>query len=763
MLNRYQAALDEHIKAQQQVKLENITNQDGEHASWDDWVWIVTKNDGTHNKLFFLDPNKVKRPILHPRKPYSREQHLPELLQHIAMCYAIELLTMELSKSHIENRFISARYSLCYFGNALTRITQNHLDDMYEQNMGVRWLERSRLFIKWLQKNGGISSTIKAPRQGRKERGDVYSFDSALDREQSKMPDERALRALAAIANDVLPKADQVAAIDIHASQHASFVASMATIAMASPNRVASEQLALAKQRLKSRIATRIENGEEVTKTVYWLDWSGSKGYKDNDNHILASMKVPVTRAMEYLRVACEPARVLCRFYENSTLPLRQLLGEFTSEKVKDFDENGCVNLFQLGYILGFYDGSEGVAQLWLPDESSRALSKHHKHVSQLCERDVLRLNRTNLAALMGISEKKVAMVRELLGEKPTVAELQWNWISYIKRSVATFPYRISASNKVKLSNALCCFTGKQLGVYSKRTGHFFGGSFFAIESANLGRQLYNKLSGTSGGISIFKDFGFSPDIRIRPHQFRHWLNTKAQESGLSDEVIAMWSGRTLVQQNAVYDHTKDSAKVARISDIFAITDDVKKEIRVISLQEYQQATRKAASVTATGFCTQKLSVNPCSYLNDFVAQCVLCPSSCHVNRDQKAIDILGKDLSVQQLRLNQIKGSERLDTNTRLQNWFVTHYSNTAILEQLIVLMKREDIRQGSPIRYVADSGVFRVTDTVNRRVGEIRAALPDARAALKKHISDKIKPERAPANRALEDLLSKFSLTQE
>lgn len=58
---------------------------------------------------------------------------------------------------------------------------------------------------------------------------------------------------------------------------------------------------------------------------------------------------------------------------------------------------------------------------------------------------------------------------------------------------------------------------------------------------------------------SIFEKFGFhesdgSP-IRFHTHMLRHYLNTMAQDAGLSQLDIALISGRKVVAQNASYDH----------------------------------------------------------------------------------------------------------------------------------------------------------------------------------------------------------------
>lgn len=81
-------------------------------------------------------------------------------------------------------------------------------------------------------------------------------------------------------------------------------------------------------------------------------------------------------------------------------------------------------------------------------------------------------------------------------------------------------------------------------------------------------------LCGHAGVPSIFERFGFrEPDgkpIRVTTHQFRHWLNTLAQEGGMSQMEIARWSGRKDVAQNDFYDHVPGAKLAAKARELIA-------------------------------------------------------------------------------------------------------------------------------------------------------------------------------------------------
>ncbi len=749
MLNKYCKKVDAFIESQKQVPLLNKTNHQGEPASWDDWFWTIKPSVGKTYNVYFIDPQKVPKPC--KKDVYSEDQHFPDRYRQLLMSYILHLEQKQMRPKTISNYLTGAKRSFSLLYDSLFSVTQKQMDVFFYDNKSL-WVVTSATFLRWCQKNGFISKFLNILRLEGSER---HLLDVQINNQQNKMPDPLALKALASISHDLILEGGQLIEGLYYPDQRYHFVCCMATLAMASPNRVAAEQQTLNKQTLKSRTATVKRENQWTEQPVYYLDWNGSKGYKDNDNHILAAMKEPVSRALEHLNIVCEPARVLCRFYECPDTPVKELLGSFqpSPDKLQHIDINKPVNMFQLGYLLGFYDGQDQTIKV---GQKGKANFKH-KLICEINNNDGLMY--VTLGTLLTINNPKQKNIFKLLmGSTRTVAEFQRNWIEFIKQEIPAFPYRVVNKNRVKLSNALFCFTGNQL--LSSHGSYQLSQTLFGIEPADLGNMFHSLIS-NKNDFSIFTEFGFASDLKITPHQFRHWLNTMAQQSGLSEEVIAMWSGRKDIQQNAVYDHTPESDKVKQVGFVMSNSTEEKKPIRIITQEEYEDVTGKDwTSVTSTGICTQNLSVSPCNYLNDFLSHCPLCPECVHVNRDQKAIELLEKDLTVQHARLEQVKTCKTLGTNHNQQRWFLMHFKNTAMLEQLIGLMKREDIKEGSPIRYSGDDGVFRVTDLANRRVEEVKALLPDANAEMQKCIAQYSSVEPEPDNKPLENLLTKFGI---
>jgi hypothetical protein len=755
MKNRYEQAADQLIANKQEKSLHNITNRDGQPASWDDNYWLMFDNDGRKQSVSFNNIVTMPTIIRGDVPDYAK---FDDKIRHVLMCFALDKKDDYGVINSVDNNVRSARH-LVARANVFS-FTQKKLNQVYKENK-KSWLHFVSVFIKWCQQQGIIPLSIKPPILLSSK-----NTDALLENREKRMPDERALWAIGAIRNEIIPKKHDIPPSNYNCSLRDELTISCVTIALGSPQRIAAEQFTLSKQTLKSRTV----NFKGKPNVIHWLDWTGSKGYKDNRKHFFDAMAEPISQVLDYWCHAGEPARILCRFYENPNQPLTTLLGDYQSKSISKFDLDKPVNMFALGFILGFYDDGEQEVKVNLSFEHKQGRHCISKKICDLELSDKILMSKRSpllLGQLYPDRYSKKTEISAMFGGVLTIAEFQKRWIEYIKLKVPTFPYRIVGENKVKLSNTLFNLTGKQVSQEKTSiTKYPFGKSFFAICSSELSDLLINNLKPRgSKQSSIFSRHGFSSDIRITPHQLRHWSNTKMQESELSDEVIAMVSGRVDVNQNAVYDHTNESDKVAQISNIISkekTPEEMKKEVRVVGHKAYQDATGKIATVTATGICSQDLTVSPCTYLNDFITHCSLCSSSCHFAHDEKAIDILQKDLKYQQTRLDNVKSNPKLNTNTRLQDWYKTHHSNAIILEQLLELMKREDVEIGTGIRYVKTNNTFRLAYLKERKVEEVKALLPNSEIELERLLQsiNYDQGDSQTANHGLSNLLSQFGI---
>ena len=121
---------------------------------------------------------------------------------------------------------------------------------------------------------------------------------------------------------------------------------------------------------------------------------------------------------------------------------------------------------------------------------------------------------------------------------------------------------------------------------------------------------------------SIFEHYGFrEPDgspIQMTSHQFRHWLNTIAQEGGLQQELVARWSGRKDMSQNAAYDHVSGIKLVERVrgmsekGQLIGSLASARDRLPPAERELFMTTAIGSAHVTEIGLCVHDWSLAPC-------------------------------------------------------------------------------------------------------------------------------------------------------
>jgi hypothetical protein len=129
-----------------------------------------------------------------------------------------------------------------------------------------------------------------------------------------------------------------------------------------------------------------------------------------------------------------------------------------------------------------------------------------------------------------------------------------------------------------------------------------------------LGNHTFNE--------SVFQKFEILDEqnkpYRINTHSIRHFLNTVAQEVGLSQLDIARWSGRKDVRQNAVYDHSggiplaRDIRKVLETDAMRGPVVDTAAALSPSDRETFLSGRFATAHFTSIGACIQDFSLAPC-------------------------------------------------------------------------------------------------------------------------------------------------------
>lgn len=737
-INRYIANQNNHIAELMQLPLVGFTNQNGEMATWGDAAWRFKWPDGKSINFFFID-NTIQRPNFNTT--FSADQILRDDQRHLLMAYAIEVCAGKTSVLNLSQKHTAARKLVAQLSDNLALVTDSQLNDANEKVTTYKVAQEVlSAFFRWLHSHNFIPPTLK-PIKAFKQ--NILAGEDIIEHKRNKIPENKVLLALGAIFHDVIPQEREKWNTHPLTYQRDAFICAMTALAMSSPNRIDAEQTVLTRQQLKDTqqsVKGKIE-------TIYYLDWHGSKGFKDYKNHILAVMAEPVARCLEYMNVVCEPARALARFYENPSLPLKKVLGKFSpSDKNLNAlspDMNKPIHIVHLGFLLGFYDNGDGLVRVSPTTagaklKSKKGMSTYLKPIVSLQPNDMLLItnNCAHSQYLLGMEAYK-ELLKIFTNKIVTVSQFQEQWMRHIIGNLPGFPvgYNNSDQGQCQYKHALFSFTGNQIrgtmGGYLGEKSHFA-----IVPLSSLGFIFASSLNPLKKQQKecIFTRHGFSDEFRIKPHQFRHWHNDVADQEGIAHAIINLWSGRKTPEQILHYVYRTHAEKASEISDILFNEADREVTVKVISQQEYEALVGITAAVTSVGFCSQNLQFSPCEYLNDFATQCTLCQSSCHIAHDKQALALLNKDLQVQERRLAEVEQHPKFCISKAMQDWFVVHHQNTAMLSELLALMANKDIKEGSIIRVLAEKREVRITDTKAKSVTVQRLALPNSKAALAK-----------------------------
>ncbi|WP_438467546.1 hypothetical protein [Marinomonas sp. PE14-40] len=708
-------------------------------ATWDDLYWQFIDKFGHKYRYFFVD--SLGQITINN---YTSVHSFPINKRRLLMAYCLHVHSLNIVRSNKVGRVTLARKWLSFvediddtsfekitnFGKDRTHSTFNNLVQ----------------FFIWLKNYGLINSQLNwAPPEFKSKTGPEQA--EAI---KEKMPEEKVLLALGAIHYDVVPLDDSLWDLSSLSLRRDLMVCVMSVLGLASPNRIVAEQTIMECQSVK-KVEQKYKGSLE---TVHYLNWKGSKGYKDFNNHILSQLAPSVERSLRYLKKVTEPGRILARFYCDPSLSLENLLlksPQFVkkAESLK-LNMKKPVNILTIGLVLGFYEDSEHciIVEKGTPDSIYvKAKSFRLKEIKKLEPNDKLLLYIKYIHRILGVSMSTVN-IESIFGKKViTVFEFQNRLISYIKSTHPSFPKLSNGSKNgtCDMRTALFSFLGHQLIKSNSGAGMVARASFYMpVSPSTIGVIYSNRLKNLQGKEpSIFIQHGFSAEFSLTPHQPRHFLNDSGEKQRLPRSILNMWSGRKDPRQIVSYVHKTGIERGSEISDVLFTDEEneheIKKNIKVITIDAYNALYASVATETSVGICTQNKSVSPCTFFNDFETHCSLCSSSCHIAHDYESISLLEKDIKWQQLRLNEVKNSPKFSVSHAMNSWFKIHHRNTQILSNLVGILSDQKIRKGTVVRYLGNKNEFRITDLENETVEIHKLVVEDSSVALHKEIEIK------------------------
>ncbi len=209
-------------------------------------------------------------------------------------------------------------------------------------------------------------------------------------------------------------------------------------------------------------------------------------------------------------------------------------------------------------------------------------------------------------------------------------------------------------------------------------------------------------ITGGNGTESIFERHGFAEPngtpIKVNSHRFRHWLNTLAQEGGMSQEMIARWSGRKDMAQNAAYDHMsgrKLAEKVRGMVESDHLTGpiaDIAARLPPADRKAFLGAQIGTAHVTEIGLCVHDWSLAPCPTHGE----CANCNE--HVvdkgNEEQRAE--AGRQLAEVE-RMLAVAEAEDADGTYGAARWVEAHRRRRDGLKAVMAVHGDADVAEGT------------------------------------------------------------------
>lgn len=438
---------------------------------------------------------------------------------------------------------------------------------------------------------------------------------------------------------------------------------SIAAILCSAPDRI-NEVLLLAEN---CEVNDKTSSGKEA----YGLRWLPAKGADPMVKWIIPSMAPVVAEAIARIRHLTSDSRKIARWYELNPRTL------YLPPELEHLRGRELVSMEEVREIL------------WLESEN--------------------RSSARNWCTLYGVPLLKLAETGEL---NVRLADFEK---AVLDQLPSGFPM-LNAEVGLKYSDALIVVRRNEL--------HPEKATFrCAIDPVTI-NQVNTALGARSkhGFKSMFDRLGFiEPDgspIQVTTHQFRHYLNTLAQASGMSQLDIAKWSGRIDVRQNEAYDHVSAHQMVARIrqsigdqSKMFGPLARLPKNVP-ISRDEFARLKIPTAHTTDFGFCVHDYTMMPCEQHAD----CINCNEHVCVKGDDHKSATIKRRLAEAQDLLARAKAATA-DGYYGANRWMEHHQKTVARLAQLAHIFDDPSVPMGSVIQLSEIPTVTRIQQALEDR----------------------------------------------
>jgi hypothetical protein len=231
-------------------------------------------------------------------------------------------------------------------------------------------------------------------------------------------------------------------------------------------------------------------------------------------------------------------------------------------------------------------------------------------------------------------------------------------------------------------------------------------------------------LSGKSGYPPVFERYGFTEEdgspIKITTHSFRHWNNTLGFRMGLSQEDVALWSGRD-PGQNKYYDHQtptefreelrKLALQAGVVGSLSEAADNLP-EPKLISRKEFLLTQIGSAHVTEFGACIHDYALQPCQNHGD----CLTCEENVFVKGDQRHREKITGLLELTEMQLAKAK-ADMFEGDYGADIWVQEHTRKIKRMQLMLAKHNDPEITDGMVVTLPSDRQDSEIEQAMRQR----------------------------------------------
>lgn len=283
-----------------------------------------------------------------------------------------------------------------------------------------------------------------------------------------------------------------------------------------------------------------------------------------------------------------------------------------------------------------------------------------------------------------------------------TYRDLAYHVVSTYKAKFPAWPNLAEIDRPV--SEALCLLRDCELHSEFNAKGYsWFIPSINQLNGA-LGGYLNTK---KSPNISIFNQLGLTNEdnspIKITSHQIRVWLSTMAERGEMDSFDLAMYAGRTRIEDNRHYDlrSAEEREASARLimkipkNDGLQAIESVKCNVPVTFEMLGNKDRVGTAQPTGWGLCEHDWTMSPCTKAGD----CVTCKDHACIKGLPKTMERL-KELEVAQQH-EFYRADEAVSSGVYgADSWRKFHGKRLAVTRTILRIMENGEVPDGTIIR---------------------------------------------------------------